>query len=213
MMSLLMVAALSFKPLIIHHKPEEKEEDKNRSKFYKVAAKVVNFDNWTNIRYVVWCFAVPSALFGYFVPYVHISQYVKDILPGQNGNILITCIAVTSFLGRVVFGKVVDSHWANGVVLQQVALVSIGLCTMLLIAAKYFYSFTYYALVLFALIMGLFDGCFITMFGPIAFEICGPKGASQAIGFILGICSLPLTIGPTVAGKFYVVNFFTTCRI
>jgi hypothetical protein len=30
--------------------------------------------------------------------------------------------------------------------------------------------------------MGLFDGCFVTMMGPIAFDICGPTGAGQAIG-------------------------------
>ena len=51
--------------------------------------------------------------------------------------------------------------------------------------------------------MGLFDGCFITMFGPIAYEICGPHGASQGIGFILGLNSVSLTIGPLVAGALY----------
>ena len=42
-----------------------------------------------------------------------------------------------------------------------------------------FKGFQFEALVVFALIMGLFDGCFITMLGPIAFDICGPAGASQ----------------------------------
>lgn len=39
--------------------------------------------------------------------------------------------------------------------------------------------------------------------GPIAFDLCGQDGATQAIGFLLGICSIPLTIGPFVAGIFY----------
>ena len=51
--------------------------------------------------------------------------------------------------------------------------------------------------------MGIFDGCFITMLGPIAFDICGPRGAGQAIGFLLAMCSIPLTVGPTVAGAIY----------
>ena len=50
--------------------------------------------------------------------------------------------------------------------------------------------------------LGLFDGCFITMLGPIAYDLCGPSGASQAVGFLLGLCSIPLTIGPLVAGLF-----------
>ena len=56
-------------------------------------------------------------------------------------------------------------------------------------------------MVFLSLVIGFFDGCFITMFGPIAFEICGPVGAAQGIGFILGLCSIPLTVGPPVAGK------------
>lgn len=48
--------------------------------------------------------------------------------------------------------------------------------------------------------MGIFDGCFISLLGPIAFDLCGQAGASQAIGFLLGFCSIPLTIGPPIAG-------------
>ena len=48
--------------------------------------------------------------------------------------------------------------------------------------------------------MGLFDGCFVALVGPIAFDLCGPKSAAQAIGFLLGLYSVPMTTGPTVAG-------------
>ncbi|XP_052133399.1 monocarboxylate transporter 10-like [Frankliniella occidentalis] len=54
-----------------------------------------------------------------------------------------------------------------------------------------------------SLIMGLFDGCFISLLGPIAFQLCGQRGATQAIGCLLGLCSVPLTIGPFVAGLLY----------
>lgn len=35
------------------------------------------------------------------------------------------------------------------------------------------------------------------------FIIKGPRGATQGIGFLLGMCSLPLTVGPPVAGKLH----------
>ena len=35
---------------------------------------------------------------------------------------------------------------------------------------------------MFCCLLGLFDGCFITMLGPIAFDICDHRGAGQAIG-------------------------------
>lgn len=34
-------------------------------------------------------------------------------------------------------------------------------------------------------------------------DFCGPQGATQAIGFLLGLCSIPLTVGPPIAGMLY----------
>lgn len=58
------------------------------------------------------------------------------------------------------------------------------------------------ALIAVCLIMGLFDGCFISIMAPIAFELVGPQDVSQAIGFLLGFMSIPMTVGPPIAGKY-----------
>lgn len=58
-------------------------------------------------------------------------------------------------------------------------------------------------LLVICLALGLFDGCFISLLGPIAYDICGPHGAAQAIGFLLGLCSFGLTAGPPLAGEIY----------
>ena len=39
------------------------------------------------------------------------------------------------------------------------------------------------------------------MLGPIAFDLCGGDGAGQAIGFLLALCSIPLTIGKQAISK------------
>ena len=132
-------------------------------------------------------------------------QYVEDlnlrkVLSDENGGILVTCIAATSGIGRLVFGLVADLPNVNRILLQQISFVSIGLCSMLLTAAPFFTGFEWPSMIIFALFMGIFDGCFITMLGPIAYDLCGPSGASQAVGFLLGLCSIPLTIGPLIAG-------------
>lgn len=49
--------------------------------------------------------------------------------------------------------------------------------------------------------MGLFDGCFISIMAPIAFELVGAEDVSQAIGFLLGLMSVPMTVGPPIAGE------------
>lgn len=196
MTSLLMVAALTFKPLM-PMEPDESEGNRN------CLAKIVRVENWRNKKYVIWTLVVPSALFGYFVPYVHIVQYVKDILPEANGKMLLTCIAISSGVGRIIFGYVADRPRVNRIFLQQISFLSIGLCTMMLVAARYFTGVQFISLVIIALVMGIFDGCFITMLGPVAFDICGPRAASQGIGFLLGMCSIPLTVGPPIAGMLY----------
>jgi hypothetical protein len=46
--------------------------------------------------------------------------YVKDILPEADGKLLVLCIGVTSFAGRLIFGKIGDLPRVNRVILQQV---------------------------------------------------------------------------------------------
>lgn len=36
---------------------------------------------------------------------------------------------------------------------------------------------------------------------PIAFELVGAQDASQGIGFLLGFMSVPMSVGPPIAGK------------
>lgn len=158
---------------------------------------ILNRNIWHNKLYLLWVIAIPTALFGYFVPYVHLVNHVRDIMPHANGKVLVTCIGATSGVGRLVFGKIADCPNVNRIFLQQVAFVAIGILTILLTVFRNFPAF-----VVICLGLGLFDGCFISLLGPIAFDLCGPKGASQAIGFLLGLCSVPLTVGPPVAGKF-----------
>ena len=107
----------------------------------------------------------------YFVSLVH--SYQRELKQAFQENKYPLYKSSTSC--RLVFGRVADHPQVNCVVLQQLALVVIGSCTMLLVAAQYFGWFTFYALVIFILFMGIFDGCFITMFGPIAYKICGPQ--------------------------------------
>jgi len=200
--SIQMMAAVSFKPLM---PPRDESEPKKNC-----LHQIINVDNWKNMKYVIWALAIPSALFGYFVPYVHIVQHVKEVFKAvvpesekPNGGILVTCIAATSGIGRLIFGKVADLPKVNRILLQQISFVSIGACTMLLAAAPKFTGFEWGTMIIISLFMGLFDGCFITMLGPIAYDLCGPSGASQAVGFLLGLCSIPLTIGPLIAGILY----------
>lgn len=184
----IILCALLFKPVMQKRKKRVKVTD------------VFNVSIWRNTKYLVWALVIPISLFGYFVPYVHMSKFVNDDF-GHNsdGKLPVICMGITSGLGRLFFGYIADLPKVNRILLQQISFLSIGILTILLPSTKGNFPL----LIGLSLAMGFFDGCFISLLGPIAFDICGPSGATQAIGFLFGLCSLPMTLGPFVAGKLY----------
>ncbi|XP_053981938.1 monocarboxylate transporter 10 isoform X1 [Hylaeus volcanicus] len=193
--AVIMACAVLFKPIPLNSDP--RDQLKSKTNFQSCLKEVVNVSIWRKKRYVVWASSIPLALFGYFVPYVHIGKFVQKVFQGDE-KLPIMCIGITSGIGRLVFGYIADLPRVNRILLQQISFVSIGILTMLLPITP---SFT--VLLVISLAMGLFDGCFISLLGPIAFDICGREGATQAIGFLLGMCSIPLTVGPPIAGILY----------
>ncbi|KAL5274451.1 SLC16A2.2 family protein [Megaselia abdita] len=192
-LSFVIVCAFVYKPLLPPSEPPKKKP--GRSPFNTFIRSVLNVDIWKKKKYVIWAVCVPLALFGYFVPYVHMTKFIQKKFPGQDTALPVMCIGITSGIGRILFGAISDMPKVNRIYLQQLALTCIGISTIILPLTE-----SYYLLLVFILVMGIFDGCFISLLGPISYEICGPKGATQAIGFILGLSSVPLTIGPYAAG-------------
>uniref|UniRef100_A0A1L8DEH1 Putative monocarboxylate transporter n=1 Tax=Nyssomyia neivai TaxID=330878 RepID=A0A1L8DEH1_9DIPT len=192
--SLIILCALLYTPLT-----PKTTQTRVRSEAAPPARKsLINVDNWKKKRYVIWALSIPVALFGYFVPYVHMSKFITVAFAGNDINLPVMCLGIASGVGRLVFGFIADLPKINRILLQQVSFCFIGIMTMFLPITS-----SYALLLVFVLAMGLFDGCFISLIGPISFDICGPKGASQAIGFLLGLCSFPLTLGPPIAGMLF----------
>ena len=105
-----MIASLTFKPVL--GTSSTKEELRHLH-------SVINVKNWKNSKYVVWLVAAPTAMFGYFVPFVHLVAYVRDILPENNGEGLLTCIGITAGIGKILLGIIADRPNVNPVFLQQ----------------------------------------------------------------------------------------------
>lgn len=147
--------------------------------------------------YAVWAVGIPLALFGYFVPYVHLMKYVNERFQDEkNKEVVLMCIGITSGVGRLLFGRIADYvPGVKKIYLQVLSFLFIGLMSMMIPLCSVFGG-----LIAVCLIMGLFDGCFISIMAPIAFELVGAQDVSQAIGFLLGFMSIPMTVGPPIAG-------------
>uniref|UniRef100_A0A2R9BE83 Solute carrier family 16 member 10 n=1 Tax=Pan paniscus TaxID=9597 RepID=A0A2R9BE83_PANPA len=186
-MFVLFLAGFTYRPLATSTKDKESGGSGfslfSRKKF-SPPKKIFNFAIFKVTAYAVWAVGIPLALFGYFVPYVHL---VKVVL---------MCIGVTSGVGRLLFGRIADYvPGVKKVYLQVLSFFFIGLMSMMIPLCSIFG-----ALIAVCLIMGLFDGCFISIMAPIAFELVGAQDVSQAIGFLLGFMSIPMTVGPPIAG-------------
>ena len=109
------------------------------------------------------------------------------------------CLGASSGISRLVSGIVSDQPGVNRIRMQQLAFLFLGIATSFIPFATQFSS-----LVVIVLVMGICDGCFICLLGPIAFDILGPAGAAQGIGCLLGLMSIPMTAGPPLAGSQYI---------
>ncbi|XP_051922516.1 monocarboxylate transporter 8 [Hippocampus zosterae] len=149
------------------------------------------------LTYRVWAFGVATAVLGYFVPYVHLMHFVEEQFKGTEKEwVLLVCIGASSGVGRLTFGKVGDLIPGLKKIYMQVAsFIALGLMSIMIPQCSRFEE-----LIVVCAFLGLCDGCFLTMMAPIAFELVGPMQASQAIGYLLGLMSLPMTAGPPIAG-------------
>ncbi|KAM3958938.1 monocarboxylate transporter 10-like protein kar [Aphomia sociella] len=189
------LCGLLFNPIsvTVTEKPLEKHDT-----YTSLVKSILNVDIWKNRRYTLWALSMPLALFGYLVPYVHIKALMKSHFPDANHNLPLQCIAAMSGVGRLVVGYLADRKGVNSISLQQIAFYLIGTLTIILPFVTNFGL-----LVTIAFGMGLCDGTFIALIGPIAFELCGNVYAAQAIGCMLGLAAFPMSVGPPVAGYLY----------
>lgn len=70
LMFVLFLAGFTYKPLI----PNTKDKEGGKKGKFKLppAKKICNFSVFKVLSYRIWAFGIPAALFGYFVPYVHL---------------------------------------------------------------------------------------------------------------------------------------------
>lgn len=67
LMFVLMLAGFTYKPLL----PAKSANTRTGSSCPPMN-QIFNFNIWRSLGYRVWAFGIPAALYGYFVPYVHL---------------------------------------------------------------------------------------------------------------------------------------------
>lgn len=117
-------------------------------------------------------------------------------MPHANAEVLVMCLGATSGVSRLVSGKIADFPSINRIRMQQFAFFVLGVSTACIPLAQ-----SFWVLAIIVSIMGVCDGCFVCLLGPIAFDLLGPEGAAHGLGCLLGLMSFPMTAGPPLAGQ------------
>ena len=74
---------------------------------------------------------------------------------------------------RFLAGKIVDYPCVNKVLFHQVSFLFSGIIPMLMLLTPHLSGFEFNSLVILALVLGCFDGIFVSLWVPIANEFCG----------------------------------------
>jgi MCP family monocarboxylic acid transporter-like MFS transporter 10 len=125
-------------------------------------------------------------------------RIAKDIgVPPSKGSFLVGFMCMSQTVGKIACGKFADLRCANRLLMAQLSLLVIAVGGCLLPLAT-----SYSALVTYAIVQGFFDGCYVVLIGLITHDIVGKELMADAVGSVYFMISIPMTMGPPVAGKY-----------
>jgi len=173
---------------------EMEEESKKRPMFDTNILK--------NKAFIAFVAALFVFMLSYQVPFVHLAQMATEYgIPRGQAVLLIGIISVFSTVGRLFFGHVADSPRINRLYMYQIAFLAIGVANTLCTVLK-----TFPALLIYCLLFGFFEGCYVCQVAILTGDIVGPESMASAVGLVFGIKSIPLTLGAPIAGALYDVS-------
>lgn len=114
----------------------------------------------------------------------------------DRATLLIGLMSIGSTAGRLIFGKIADHPKVNRLYLYQLSFLVMGICNTVCPVLT-----NYIGLAAYSFIWGFFEGCYVLLAPVLTGDIVGRHKMAAGVGILFGIKSVPLTIGPPLAGK------------
>ncbi|XP_066915842.1 monocarboxylate transporter 14-like [Clytia hemisphaerica] len=161
--------------------------------------KQVLIDLFTDKAFVAWCCGLAIFMLGYFVPFVHIVRYAKLIgIKEVDAAFLISVLSIVATIFKVLSGKLAGVKRIETLKLYQMALLVMGVATTLIPVQQ-----SYFGLIIYAVIFGMSESCFIVMIPLITKDIVGVQRLPLAIGCVFMLMGIPTVVGAPIAGWIY----------
>ena len=105
-------------------------------------------------------------------------------------------MSVGSTFGRLFFGKLCDHPRVNRLYCFQIAMLVIGVADTLSTLTE-----SYAGLVVYMVVFGVFDGCFVVLLAVLCADIVGVDKVAAGIGVQFFFMAITSIAGPPLAGK------------
>ena len=152
---------------------------------------------WTHPQLRKLLIASVLGSIGYFVPFVLVVRYSKDVggLSSGQGTAIVAVVGIMSTVGRVVFGRIGDLGLVR---LERLYVVSVFLTGFSIMAMSI--SADFWPLIACGVMLGLFAGSFIALISPVTARVVGMVMFPQALGAMYSVQVLSVLLGPPAAG-------------
>eukprot|EP00794_Sanderia_malayensis_P010723 gene10723-11871_t len=162
----------------------------------KHAKYQIKWKLFTNKAYIVWIITMMISNFTYYIPLIHLSHYAKHVgASPKESSLLLTAIASSSILGRLLFGKLSNHKPKMTMQIYQFAMFCSGVLTLFFsMSTKFWHLITY------SLLYGFLDGSFIGLMSIVTIQIVGVEDIGQGWGMMLLSIALPIALGPPTVG-------------
>ena len=130
-----------------------------------------------------------------------------DISKAKSAS-LVGVMASAQTVGKIGFGWLSDSPRVNRLYLYQACLL---VCSVMSTLLPIFASFG--SLLVYSIVFGLHDGCFVVHLAILTGDIAGRKNLVPAYGLLYLFSSLPMMLGPPVAGINTLHFSFSECLL
>jgi len=155
----------------------------------------------SNGRYILYAFGMATFLFGYFIPFVFLNKVaISRGISSTKASLLIGYLSIASTIGKVVLGFVINFQR----ILRRTTMFI--MCMVIMAVSHLIIPMTssYMALVAYAILFGLFDGCYVGQISTILGDLMQDKSKiGVALGNLYALFSIPVMSGPIIAGAIY----------
>jgi len=170
------------------------EEKENKNSFRNILTSILK-----NPYFLLVAISQAIASLGFFIPFIFLPDMaVLKGFPVVDSNFLLSVIAITNTVGRIIIGLITDIPCVDSLMMTNLSIILLGVATLV-----FPFCTTYPALVIVALLFGLGVAGLISLASIVMVDLLGLDNLNVSFGLLTFFKGIATVIGPPLAGVVY----------